>query len=244
MMSGAPGSVLGLFAKYPEPGRTKSRLAADIGDIQAAKLSACFTCDLISRLPAMADETVVAAASENAACRAWFEARLAARTRLVFQPPGNLGERVSWFFRQFAATGARIVLIGSDSPDLPSSLIAEAFESLLTADVVAAPAADGGFVLVGLKDDPGVLFEGIRWSSEDTFNDLVAATDRTGRSLRTLSSWYDVDTIQDLELLSKRLVLPPVDADSAVTHPFTGPCPETLQCLREMSSAGTDLEKQ
>ena len=42
-------STLGLFVKFPEPGRVKTRLAKDLGDEMAAELYAAFLSDLTTR---------------------------------------------------------------------------------------------------------------------------------------------------------------------------------------------------
>lgn len=238
---------LGMLARYPQPGRTKTRLAQSIGARSAAELSACFTADLIARCQLLAEHFVVAATPETPASREWFQQRLGTIGRLTFQSEGSLGRRIERLcseIRELVAgpsfdsdlspgTGVatefalRIVLIGSDSPDLPSEYIQEAFSKLNFCDVVFSPASDGGFVLVGLSCPCGQIFNDIRWSTEDTLHDAVEAARAAGRSVQLLPEWYDVDRVEDLKKLAASLN---GAANSCNTSSL---CPETAEYLRK-----------
>lgn len=192
-------NVLGMFARHPSPGQTKTRLAATLDDAAAARLYAAFLEDLLSRCCGLADRFVVAATPQNEATLNWFQQRLRSRDLLVWQPEGSLGDRIEWFFNTTVGnSGERVVLIGSDSPDLPSAIIDDAFRKLDTADVVIAPAADGGFVLIGLRIPAAGLFKEIAFSSSTTLAETVAAVRHRGHTLDLLQPWYDIDTADDL----------------------------------------------
>ena len=129
--------------------------------------------------------------------------------RFVFQPQegADLGERMELAFRRAFAEGhARVVLIGSDIPDLPLSVVSEAFLALDGNDAVIGPARDGGYYLVGFRDNtflPGI-FRGISWSTGTVLADTLAVFEREGRKVHRLSLWRDVDTIDDLKDLMVR----------------------------------------
>ncbi|MEZ6059516.1 MAG: TIGR04282 family arsenosugar biosynthesis glycosyltransferase [Planctomycetaceae bacterium] len=195
-------NTLGIFAKHPERGTVKTRLAAAIGNSSAAELYAAFVRDLTKRCGTLTDVLCVAVTPESEAARNWFTPLLSTNAALEFQPGGDLGERIGWFFESRAGRGSgRSVLIGSDSPDLPDELIRQAFAELDTHDVVLGPATDGGFVLVGMKQPPGTLFDGIRWSQPTTLFDLLRAAARQHLSTVLLQPWYDIDTIENLGTL-------------------------------------------
>jgi uncharacterized protein len=218
-------NVLGMFARRPEPGYTKTRLAAAIGDVVAAELYAAFVEDLLQRCPALADSFVLAATPEDQATIDWFQSRLQTGSKLTFQPLGDLGERIDWFFNEAAIAGAnRIVLMGSDSPDLPDEIVTAAFQRLQDVDVVIGPAADGGYVLIGLREPRPELFAGIRWSSATTLQDTIAAARRQRLSVELLQPWYDVDVLENLEAL---LSLQETQGSGAAD------CPATLAILRK-----------
>jgi glycosyltransferase A (GT-A) superfamily protein (DUF2064 family) len=107
------------------------------------------------------------------------------------------------FFAAAFRSGERVVLIGSDSPDLPAEFIAEAFSSLATHDVVLGPSADGGYYLVGAARRVPPIFEGIAWSTPDVWPQTVALL--SGCRWCQLPRWYDVDTGEDLHKLMARL---------------------------------------
>lgn len=194
--------LLGMFARLPEPGKTKTRLAASIGDTAAAALYEGFVCDLMHRCVAMPDQFVVAVTPDETPTVDWFRKHASPETEIVVQPEGDLGQRVEWFFSHAEQQGAtRTVLIGSDSPDLPDRIITEAFERLRGVDVVISPASDGGYVLIGMRVPPGELFGNIAWSSAATLNDTMQKASELGMSVELLPCWYDIDTIENLGAL-------------------------------------------
>ncbi len=202
-------SLLGMFARYPEPGKTKTRLAAAIGDQAAAALYSCFVRDLAQRVSRLADQFWIAVTPDTPETFDWFqnlaESQHKFNCRLLPQPEGDLGHRIAWFFRQAAEQGSGpTILIGTDNPDLPSSRIKQAFELLSdgSTDMVTVPAADGGYVLIGLASEPFGLFDEIRWSSPFTLLDTIAAADKAGLRLTVLPAWYDVDHLENLGTLA------------------------------------------
>ena len=232
-------SILGMFARYPEPGKTKTRLAATIGDYAAADLYTCFVQDLVQRTVGLADQLWIAITPHTRKSRAWFKALPGSnnetRCRLLAQPEGDLGDRITWFFREAASQGeGPAVLIGTDNPDLPSARITQALEMLChgSADVVIVPATDGGYVLIGLVGDPHALFNGIRWSSPFTLLDTMDAASAAGLRLTVLSSWYDVDHVENLGTLTA------LQKHTGLTE--AAPCPRTAECLERLLSDMAD----
>jgi len=202
-------NILGIFARYPEPGKTKTRLAAKIGDKPAADLYACCVRDLVSRLTQLTDQLWIASTPDMPESNKWFQSLVTIQEedqpKLLNQPEGDLGQRVDWFFRKaIDQNNGPAVLIGTDSPDLPSSRITQAFELLNggIADVVTVPAADGGYVLIGMAGKPGGLFDKIRWSSPFTLLDTIKAVDSAGLRLSVLPTWYDIDHVENLGTLA------------------------------------------
>ena len=206
-------NTLGIFARLPDAGKTKTRLAAAIGDTVTAELYACFVQDIIDRFETFCDRVRIAVTPATEESRSWFERLLIgtfARNgdsdcRVILQPGGDLGARIEWFFCEQAGQGSgATVLIGTDSPDLPIQLVQAAFETLNAdaADVVLVPACDGGFVLIGIQGQPQTIVRDIRWSSPHTLIDTIAAAVAAGRRTELLPPWYDVDTVENLGTLA------------------------------------------
>jgi glycosyltransferase A (GT-A) superfamily protein (DUF2064 family) len=106
----------------------------------------------------------------------------------------------SAFATAFARGHERVVIIGTDSPDLPLAFIREAFTRLDDgeADAVFGPSEDGGYYLLALKRLHHELFRDIQWSSNGVLQESLAKARAAGISYSLLPRWYDVDTAADL----------------------------------------------
>ncbi len=147
-------NLLIMFVKNPEPGQVKSRLAATLGDREAARVYKAITESLLSAVvpssKAAGYDMAVAYSPADAAedMRTW----LGTGIQLMPQTGGNLGERMHNAFTEGFARGYKsIVIIGSDCPAVTSELINEALHKLDRHDVVIGPATDGGYYLIGLR---------------------------------------------------------------------------------------------
>ena len=94
-----------------------------------------------------------------------------------------------------------VVVIGTDSPDLPYEYVSNAFHELRLVDVVLGPSVDGGYYLVGLNALFPELFQNISFSTSDVFSQTVTAIKDTKLSFHCLPLHFDVDTVSDLDLL-------------------------------------------
>jgi rSAM/selenodomain-associated transferase 1 len=132
----------------------------------------------------------------------YFAAISQGRFRLTPQADGDLGQRMAAFFdEQFQAGAAAVVLLGADSPTLPLAFIQQAFHELERAEVVVGPSTDGGYYLLGCARSMPALFEKIPWSTSSVLCETVASLrDRQWR-LALLPPWYDVDTLDDWQML-------------------------------------------
>lgn len=220
-------NILGMFARFPQSGQVKTRLAATIGDDTAALVYQAFLEDQLERYPKLSDQFCVAVTPGNDAVCEWFQSRLPAGKRPLTQPLGDLGTRIDWYFKSVLdSSDVSAVLVGSDSPDLPEEIINSAFERLQVYDMVFAPAFDGGFVLVGLSRYQPGLFDSVNWSSATTLTDALSAAGRNGLSTALLAPWYDVDTIGNLGTLTA--LLQSAEKQSVVN------CPRTTVLLKSV----------
>jgi len=197
---------LGVFAKYWEPGKVKTRLAAALGDIQAARLYERFVAATIARLMAIDAHRVLAySPADEPTYKAFAAANLDGWT-LEPQCTGDLGQRMAAYFdQQFAAGADRVVLVGTDSPNGPLVEVQEAFEHLHTADVVLGPTEDGGYYLIGAKSATPPIFVDMPWSTPDVLPTTIKKLEQADIAYDTLDTWYDVDEIFDLHRLIEDL---------------------------------------
>lgn len=195
-----------LFAKEPSPGRVKTRLAPELGRVEAARLYRAFLDDAvrtISRPGGSSPELWVAPPSSVP----WFS-ECYPGVRVRPQRGRDLGERLRHAFGAAFDEGARRVLVvGSDHPTLPAALLRRGFRALTDADVVLGPSDDGGYYLVAIRagawPSAGELFSHVPWSTDR----VLEVTLRRGRerhlSCHLLPEWYDVDEPSDLRRLRR-----------------------------------------
>jgi rSAM/selenodomain-associated transferase 1 len=166
--------VLGLFAKQPSPSQVKTRLAAATSPEWAARVAEAFLRDTLNRLLQVDARRFVVFAPVGAA--SFFLALAGDRFELTPQCPGHLGQRMAGCIAAQIEAGAEaVVLVGTDSPTLPTDLIEQAFRELERADLVLGPATDGGYYLIGCGRRLPPVFEGIDWSSSRVLGQTVAA---------------------------------------------------------------------
>ena len=194
------------FIKSPEKGKVKSRLASVIGDKPAANLYRDFITQMLSTLKRGDFPFYICFYPKNAlkGLREW----LGGQYQYIPQKGKDLGERMrNGFIGAFEIGFRRVVLIGSDIPDLPLEFVEEAFTSLKKKDAVIGPALDGGYYLIGFKDktfSPQV-FEGMAWGTETVFGETMNILKKLMQNVHTLPYRRDIDTIEDLRKLDLNL---------------------------------------
>lgn len=199
--------TLVVMAKHPVAGQVKTRLAASLGAEPAAVMAAAFLEDLVRRLADCGDRRILATCPQTSEARDFFVQRSAGRFDLWPQPDGSLGNRLQAVFRDHLRPGRddKVVVIGSDSPTLPTRTLEAAFDSLDQQDVVLGPAADGGFVLVGQRRAVPGLFDHIDWGQPVVYEQTLQRLDAAGVRPAVLPAWYDIDTLDDLKRLRREL---------------------------------------
>ncbi len=221
-LSAASRNLLGVFARYWQPGEAKTRLARRIGEEPAAELHRQFVSCTLERFCHVAGQRLLAVTPAEAMRRVVRECPAAQSWQIVAQGKGDLGERMRRFFQQSRAAAKRVVLIGSDSPDLPPSIIGEAFAALLDAPVVLGPADDGGYYLIGIAsrlpaEELPILFDEMPWSSPTLLTETCRRLERRGIGSRLLPLWQDVDEWDDLLALRQRLESEPIASDEPLS---------------------------
>ena len=122
--------------------------------------------------------------------------------RYIPQKGADLGERMkNSFVEAFKMGSKRVVLVGSDIPDLPLEVIEEAFISLKEEDAVIGPSYDGGYYLIGFKDKTFLpqVFERMAWGTERVFEDTMKVLKNLNQRVHTLPVLRDIDTVDDLK---------------------------------------------
>ncbi|MCX5875030.1 MAG: TIGR04282 family arsenosugar biosynthesis glycosyltransferase [Deltaproteobacteria bacterium] len=189
-----------LFTRYPEPGRTKTRLIPTLGAHGAAALQRRMSEAIVTRMAAFAADYPVSpeiryADGNQQAMEAWLSSDIPC----LDQGEGDLADRLLRAFAQAFTQGAQsVVVIGADCPGLTPTLFAQAFAALARKDLVLGPAMDGGYYLIGLNRPAPSLFAKIPWGG----GEVLAATLKQAQALELathmLEPLADVDRPEDL----------------------------------------------
>lgn len=184
-----------LFVKNPVPGEVKTRLAATIGTPAAVALYH----QLLDRIQSVVTQgewdTQIWYGNDIPEIDRWSEAGFPRHK----QQGADLGARMHHAFTEaFAAGYQRIILIGSDIPDITPALLEEGFVMLKKQDVLWGPTHDGGFYAIGLrKPQPHVLLH-LRWSHPHVLRDSIARAESSKLSYALMPTLSDIDTEEDM----------------------------------------------
>ncbi|MCA1993701.1 MAG: TIGR04282 family arsenosugar biosynthesis glycosyltransferase, partial [Coleofasciculus sp. S288] len=158
-----------VFTRYPEPGKTKTRLIPLLGAEGAAKLQRRMTEHTLTQVKELQASYPVSvevhfSGGTQQLMQDWLSCEFVYRE----QSQGDIGQRMASAFQtSFTAGMTRVVIIGIDCPDLKAQLMAKAFYAIAQHDLVLGPAEDGGYYLIGLRRMIPELFTGIRWSTAE-----------------------------------------------------------------------------
>ncbi len=186
-----------VFAKAPEPGRVKTRLAADVGENEAARIYRQMGRQVVDQLRGGPFRLRVCHTPPHAESevREWL-----GDEGLEFTPQasGDLGRRMHRALETALSEAPRACVVGTDAPDVDQVLVRNALARLADHDVVFGPARDGGYYLVGLRRPAPELFRDMPWSTEQVLEKSLEAAARSGLSVATLPMLSDVDRVEDL----------------------------------------------
>ena len=231
-------AAIGIMCKAPQPGRTKTRLAAEIGATAAAQLSACFLRDVAAAIQDVPQRLgrkgygVYAPAGGEPELRRLFPSSFG----LLLQADAEFGNVLHGATRDLLAMGHDcVVLVNGDSPTLPPGLLVETVETLrrIGDRMVLGPASDGGYYLIGLKHPHHRLFEEIDWGTDAVAAQTLERAKEIGLESVVLSEWYDVDDGETLRWLREEL------AGRSDRFRNGGGAAATRACLAELAKAAS-----
>lgn len=182
-----------VMVKEPAVGRVKTRLARDIGPVQAAATYRKTLRAVLARLDRPGRwRTELGVTPDGALCSAAWPRNLPRRA----QGSGDLGRRMQRLIDK--APPGPVVLVGSDVPTINAEHIGAAVKALGAHDAVFGPSPDGGYWLVGLKRRPRIprAFACVPWSSSAALERTLA--NLSGLDIARIASLRDVDVVADL----------------------------------------------
>ena len=125
------------------------------------------------------------------------------KTAKFVQKGSNLGEKMQNSIEKgFIDDYEKIVLIGSDLPDISTKIIQEGIDELEKNEVVFGPAEDGGYYLVGMTKKHYSIFKNKKWSTNDLLEKTLNELKEKKINYSLLPPLNDIDTIEDLKTSS------------------------------------------
>ena len=188
-----------IFCRYPVPGRSKTRLIPALGPVGAADLHRRLTEKTLTTVKAIAwrHHTEVEIRFEGGS-ESMMKQWLGPDTILLRQEPGGLGQRMQAAFQNAFQSGCRkVVLLGTDIPELKADHLEDALNALMDQDLVLGPSTDGGYWLMGLRR-PANVFHGIKWGTEEVLDQTISLAKEQGLSVHLIDPLTDLDTEEDL----------------------------------------------
>lgn len=186
-----------IFIKNPVRGKVKTRLAKDIGDDRALSVY-CRLLDLTEQAVSKVDANKHLFYSDRIDLTDNWSNK--SYIKHVQYQSTDLGERMYQAFKAVFDEGyKKVLIIGSDCPEINTDLIENAFTSLNDTDVVIGPAADGGYYLLGMTELEKKYFEDKEWSTSSVRVNTIRTIEAIGKNYLLLKELTDLDNIADLE---------------------------------------------
>jgi hypothetical protein len=203
--------ILVIMAKAPRLGTVKTRLTQSLPSPAVTALYRCLLEDTVALAKSLTGtEVAVMCPESDQSDLAHF---LGNTVEVVAQKGEGLAAGLSSVFRHFTSAEPRhVIAFNSDSPHLGSSVLKNAFEILMTKDVVVGPTDDGGYYLVGAKTSHPSLFEGDGMGTKSALDRLLVRTKILELSTGFTDPFYDIDVAEDLIQLGRELRLAPEKA--------------------------------
>jgi len=199
-----PAQRLLVFARLPERGQVKTRLAESIGEDSALAAYETMLRDLLASIgsPSPGTEIEILWAPTEAA-NGESLARAFGNLPTAMQTGATLGDRLSMAFseRFFFHATQKIIAIGVDDPTLSRTLIDHAFALLDSCEWISGPAEDGGYYLIGCRAaafDPAI-FDGIAWGTPSVFATTMMKIAGWESTVAVLPERWDIDVAEDWE---------------------------------------------
>ncbi|MGE5628846.1 MAG: TIGR04282 family arsenosugar biosynthesis glycosyltransferase [Solirubrobacterales bacterium] len=189
-----------IMTRVPIPNKTKTRLMDIYTGVECSKLHICFLKDIFKVCESFKNnlDIFISYTPENS-----YELldKLLPDYMYSFPQQGkDLGERMyNSISHLFKLNYNKVILIGSDIPELKAEYIDKALDNLNSSDLCLGPTLDGGYYLVGLKKAYLELFTSkINWGKKNVFERTVEIAESNGLKVSFTNECRDIDTKEDI----------------------------------------------
>jgi rSAM/selenodomain-associated transferase 1 len=197
-----------IFTRYPEAGKTKTRLIPALGEKGAADFQRQMTEITINKAKKLTEKIPVNIEVHfQGGNRELMEKWLGKDLIFREQKEGDLGAKMLNAFNQvLSKNNQKAVIIGIDCPDLNEFILEKAFEACQDRDLVMGPAQDGGYYLIGLNKVRSELFRDIKWGTSEVFRKTENIAKRLSLKIHKLPVLNDIDRPEDLSYYKSLII--------------------------------------
>ncbi|MFM2448658.1 MAG: hypothetical protein RIS44_1108 [Pseudomonadota bacterium] len=196
--------AVGVFARAPVPGQTKTRLIPALGARGAAELATHMLRHALRVAIQAKLGPVTLWAAGDAQHPLLLELAAEAGVEIRPQVEGDLGERMHQALAAMqSASCPNAMVIGSDVPALQAHHLQSAAAALQTHEVALLPADDGGYVLVACSQPFPAPFQEVEWGSEQVLQQTRTRCRDAGLHWWEGEVLWDVDRPEDLLRLNQ-----------------------------------------
>ena len=215
-------SALILFAVIPPTEKSKTRLMPFLSAEECRSLYNCFVRDVCQKARSIGGDVYVFFSPRDK--RAEFKELLGDDVILLPQHGEDLGEKMKNAIGAVHRMGYdKVVLMGTDIPHIHTETIRNAFDNLDQKDIVIHPALDGGYYLIGMKQEHDSIWNIKRYGTNTVMYDTLQHIKAENLSISVGQMYYDIDGKEDLKQLWNDI------RRGAVCN-----CPETMAFLETL----------
>ncbi|TFH72484.1 glycosyltransferase [Gammaproteobacteria bacterium LSUCC0112] len=193
------------FAKSPIAGRVKTRFIPTLGVEGALGLHEQLIRLTWQRVTEGGKWPIELWMSESGQ-EHWFS-QLCSPQQMYVQQGDDLGQRMYHALNDALQRAPNVLVIGADCVSLDDEYVSDAVSKLRAgARVVLGPAEDGGYVLLGVRNQvPAPLFEGIDWGTARVLDQTRVKLQQMLTDWQEMPTRWDVDVPEDLTRLERLL---------------------------------------
>lgn len=189
------------FAKWPQLGKVKTRLAKKMGEQAAYDAHVELTQSVLTNLTSSNVGSVELCfdqlLAENAEAKALIEHCHQRLVPITSQKGSDLGARMYHALSCGLKRYSKVIIVGSDCPTVDKAYLDQATQTLNSKDLVLGPAEDGGYVLIGARKTKPGLLDDIAWGEGTVLNSTIERAVNCGLTYQLLSVTWDVDEYDD-----------------------------------------------
>ena len=190
------------FTRIPELGKIKTRLEPFLTKELCVELQTAFIKDIYNNIKTMGIDIIISYSSigDLDTLRNIVDKDV----RFIKQEGKDIGEKMHNAIAISLKQYKKVVLIGSDLPLLNKEDIELAFDILEEKDLVISPTYDGGYYLIGMKEENPDIFN-IEYSTSSVFKETLDRIQNIGLTYGKGNIQLDIDDARDFISLHKVL---------------------------------------